>query len=179
MLISLAEALAPRADLALSISAQSDLAAETLALGLPCDSVPTYASAAGFVAGFARLPGLRRRLVRQAVAHQADAVVSVMTHLWTPLLAPGLPAAGIPYLPIIHDAAPHPGDPAAFWSWRLRRELAAARFAFPLSEAVERQIRAVRPDLALRRMRLGAHLPAQASPRPRARALGHLLLFFT
>ena len=95
MLISLAEALAPRADLALSISAQSDLLAETLALGLPCDAVPTYASAAGFLKGFARLPGLRRRFIRQAVAHRAEAVVSVMTHLWTPLIAPGLARAGI------------------------------------------------------------------------------------
>jgi glycosyltransferase involved in cell wall biosynthesis len=179
MLLSLARALAPRADLALSISAQSDLLAETLRLDLPCDAVPTYVSAAGFVAGFARLPGLRRRLIRQAQTHRADAVVSVMTHLWTPLVAPGLSSAGIAYLPLVHDAAPHPGDPAAFWSWRLRRELAAARFAFPLSEAVERQIRAVRPQLALRRMRLGAHLPptALAAPRPRPAGPIRLLMF--
>lgn len=179
MLISLAQALAPRAGLTLSISAQSDLVAETLALGLPCDLVPTYTSTAGFLAGFARIPALRRRLLRQAIAHQADAVVSVMTHLWTPLIAPGLARAGIAYLPLVHDAAPHPGDPATFWSWRLRRELAAARVAFPLSEAVERQIHAVRPDLPLRRMRLGAHLPieAMAVPRPRRPGPIRLLMF--
>lgn len=169
MLLSLAGGLAPRAAVALSISAQSDLLAETRALGLPCDAVPTYRSALGFALGVARIPALRARLVAQARAHRADAVVSVMTHLWTPLVAPGLARAGIPYIPIIHDAAPHPGDPAAFWAWRLRRELAAASRAITLSAAVERVVAALRPDLALSRMRLGAHLdlpPPAALPRP-------------
>jgi glycosyltransferase involved in cell wall biosynthesis len=179
MLVSLAQALAPRAELALSISAQSDLAPDTLALGLPCDLVPTYASALGFIAGFPRIPGLRRRLVDQAVAHQADAVISVMTHLWTPLIAPGLARAGIAYLPIVHDAAPHPGDPAALWAWRLQRELGAARLAITLSDAVDRAVRAAQPGLATRRMRLGAHMPAPppASKAPRADGPVRLLMF--
>ena len=166
MLISLAQALAPLADVALSVSAQSELLAETRALGLPCDAVPTYASSAGFIAGFARLPGLRRRLVAQATAFRADAVVSVMTHLWTPLVAPALPAAGLRFIPIVHDAAPHPGDPAAFWAWRLRRELASAGLAITLSGAVERVVRAARPGLPTARMTLGAHLPLPALSLP-------------
>src|SRR4028119_1887547 len=49
--LSLAEALARRSDtaLALSLSLQADLLAETAALGLPTDAVDTYGSAAGFV----------------------------------------------------------------------------------------------------------------------------------
>ena len=69
--ISLARALAPMAELRLSISAQSDLLAETRALGLPMDEVPTYGSALGFVTGLARIPALRRRLVAQAQGWRA------------------------------------------------------------------------------------------------------------
>ncbi len=165
MLISLARALAPKAELRLSISAQSDLLAQTRALGLPMDEVPTYGSTLGFVAGFGRIPALRRRLVAQA--RGCDAVVSVMTHLWTPLLAPALAAAGIRYIPIIHDASPHPGDPAAFWAWRLRRELSAAAVAVALSKSVERAVAEARPGLPMARMTLGAHLDLPANTPPR------------
>ena len=158
MLIALARALAPRAEVAISVSAQSALIEPTRALGLPLDAVPTYRSAPGFAAGLARVPALRPRLVRQAQAHRADAVISVMTHLWTPLVAPALPAAGIPFIPIIHDARPHPGDPAAFWGWRMRRELLAARLAVTLSAAVERVVNEIVPALPTMRMPLAAHL---------------------
>jgi glycosyltransferase involved in cell wall biosynthesis len=101
-------------------------------------------------------------LVAQARAHRADAVVSVMTHLWTPLVAPHLRRAGIPFVPLVHDAAPHPGDPGLWWDWRLGRELDAAGMAIALSGAVEAALRARRPDLPVARLPLGAHLPATA-----------------
>jgi len=178
MLVALARALAPRAAVALSVSAQSELLAQTQGLGLPCDAVPTYGSALGFALGLARVPGLRARLVAQAMAHRADAVVSVMTHLWTPLVAPGLARAGIAYIPILHDAAPHPGDPSALWGWRLRRELAAAYGAITLSEAVERVVRDIRPGLPIARMRLGAHLDLPPPVPPRAAGGPIRLLMF-
>ncbi|MBX9699687.1 MAG: glycosyltransferase, partial [Acetobacteraceae bacterium] len=148
---ALAEALARRQDVtvALSLSAGADLLAETRALGLPTDAVPTYGSAAGFVLGTLRVPWLARRLVRQAREFRADAVVSVLTHLWTPLVAPALRRAGIPYVPIVHDALPHPGDPGLFWDWRLDRELDAATGAIVLSDAVAAAVRARRPGLGL------------------------------
>lgn len=158
MLISLARALAPQAEVALSISEQSALLEPTRALGLPMDAVPTYRSMPGFATGLVRVPALRGRLVRQARTMRADAVISVMTHLWTPLVAPALPASGMPFIPIIHDARPHPGDPAAFWNWRMRRELGAARLAVTLSAAVDAVVHNVMPGLPTLRMRLGAHL---------------------
>lgn len=162
MTLALAEALARRADtaLSLSLSAQADLVEETAALGLPLDRVPTYASAAGFVLGTLRTPLLARRLVRQARAFRADVVVSVMTHLWTPLVAPALRRAGVAFVPVVHDAAPHPGDPGLAWDWRLERELDAAVGAIALSDAVATALRARRPALPLARLPLGAHLPA-------------------
>ena len=171
--LALATALARRDDVAvaLSLSAQADLGAEFDALGLPTDRVRTYASAAGFVAGFARVPGLARRLVRQARAFRADAVVSVMTHLWTPLVAPALPRAGLRFVPMVHDAEPHPGDAGAFWDWRLGRELDAAESAIVFSDSVAAGVHRRRPALPLHRLPLGALLPGGAA-RPEARSAG-------
>jgi glycosyltransferase involved in cell wall biosynthesis len=117
-------------------------------------------------------------LVAQARDLRADAVVSVMTHLWTPLVAPALGRAGIPFVPLVHDAAAHPGDPGLGWNWRLGRELDAARMAIALSGAVEAAIRARRPELPVARLPLGAHLPVAAldAVAPTGRA-GDFLLF--
>jgi glycosyltransferase involved in cell wall biosynthesis len=167
--LSLAEALRhqPGVKVALAISAQAELQAELQALGLCTDVVDTYVDAAGFLRGFFRLPALARRLRRQAQGFRADVVVSVMTHLWTPLVAPRLHAAGIPFVPFIHDALPHPGDPGWLWDWRLERELDAATAAIALSDSVATALRARRPHLPVHRLPLGAHLPAellQAAP---------------
>jgi glycosyltransferase involved in cell wall biosynthesis len=163
MTLALAEALArrPGVAVALSLSAQADLLAETRALGLPTEAVDTYRGAAGLALGLPRVPGLARRLTAQARAFGADAVVSVMTHLWTPLVAPALRRAGLAFVPVVHDARPHPGDPGRLlWDLRLDRELDAAAGAVALSGAVEEALRARRPGLPLIRLPLGAHLPA-------------------
>ena len=180
MALGLAAGLARRPDtaLALSLSAQAALQAEMDALGVPTDRVPTYASAAGFLAGTLRVPLLARRLVRQAREFRADAVVSVMTHLWTPLVAPALRRAGIPFVPVVHDALPHPGDPAFAWDWRLARELQAANGALVLSEAVAAEIRRRRPGLRLARLTLGAHLPQTSAPAARPASTGTRFLMF-
>ncbi len=169
----LASALRNRSDVAvgLSVSRQSDMRATFCQLGLPLDEVPTYNGPLEFLAASLNVRRATQRLVAQAHAFRADVVVSVMTHLWTPLVAPALRRAGIAYVPMIHDATVHPGDVGLLWNWRLRRELAAASMAFTFSRAVERQVRAVRPDLSLVRVTLGAHLPGvrpypTATPRP-------------
>ncbi len=182
--LALAEALSHQrgVKVALAISAQAELRAEIEALGLPVEVLPTYASAVGFVLGFLRLPWLAWRLRRQARVHRADAVVSVMTHLWTPLVAPLLNRSGLRYLPFIHDALPHPGDPGWLWDWRLNIELDAAIGAIALSDSVAAALHQRRPDLQVHRLTLGAHLPpallAQPmAPRPPAGEAPLFLLF--
>ncbi len=176
--LALARALARRQDVAvaLSLSAQSDLIGEIRATGLPVDAVPTYRSAAGFVAGVPRVPWLARRLRRQAQDFGADAVVSVMTHLWTPLVAPGLKRAGLRYVPMVHDAEPHPGDPGLLWEWRLTRELDAAESAIAFSDSVAAGIHRLRPGLRVHRLVLGALLSAAAPAAPRAPGDGPLFV---
>lgn len=182
--LTLAEALAaqPGVSVALSLSAQAELRPEIEALGLPTELVDTYRGPAGFIVGTLRVPFLARRLVAQAREFRADVVVSVMTHLWTPLVAPALRRAGIAFVPIVHDAEPHAGDPALLWDLRLERELDAACGAIALSDPVMEAIRTRRPRLPMRRLPLGAHLPAallgNGAALPAAAREGTEFLFF-
>ncbi|WP_338665863.1 glycosyltransferase [Pararoseomonas sp. SCSIO 73927] len=155
----------PGVGLALSLADRNELLPEARAIGAPLDAVETFAGAAGAALGTLRIPALRRRLVQQARATGADAVVSAMNHVWTPLVAGALPRAGIPFVSTVHDALPHPGDPAFAWDWRLRRELNAAAGAVTFSAAVSRAVAARRPELPILNLPLGAHIPALAEGR--------------
>lgn len=160
--LCLAQAMAPQG-LALSVSRQSSLIEPFRAVAAPRQEVDTYQGLAGFLLGLARVPGLTRQLRRFAEAEGANVVISAMAHPWTPLIAPALAHAGLRYVPVVHDALPHPGDPAPLMRWRLDRELAAASAAVALSEAVATAIAARFPRLPLIHLPLGAHLPFRAA----------------
>ena len=82
--LHLARALAARrgVEVGLALSAQNELLPDFRGLRLPLQLTHTYASAAGFLAALPRVPLEARRLARAAAGH--DAVLSAMTHLWTP-----------------------------------------------------------------------------------------------
>lgn len=164
--LTLARALAP-GGLALSVSRQNALISTFRTLPVPRQEVGTYNGVVGFAAGFARLPALTARLRRFAEEQDASVVLSGMSHPWTPFVAPALARAGLTFVPIVHDAAPHPGDPASLFDWRLDRELATARAAVVLSDTVAEAIAARRPDLPLIRLTMGAHLPHGTATAPR------------
>jgi glycosyltransferase involved in cell wall biosynthesis len=130
----------------------------------------------GFAAGLFRLPALAAELSHFARTQGIEVVISAMSHLWTPLVAPGLARARFAYIPVIHDAKPHPGDHATLFDWRLDRELAAARAAVVLSEAVADTIAIRRPSLPLIRLPLGAHFALPVVPS--AAITGWDFLFF-
>lgn len=161
--LNLARALARRPDirLGLSLADRLDALEAFRALDADLEVVRTFRGAPGALVGLARLPSLRGGLVAQARRMRADLVLSAMNHVWTPFVAPALPRAGIAYVPSVHDARPHPGDPSLLWDWRLRRELEAARAAVVFSEAVEREVVTLRPGLPVLRLPLG--VPVEAS----------------
>lgn len=155
--LALTRALAPV--VVLSLSRQNELIESFRAEAVLRQEVDTYANIAGFAAGFARLPFLGRDLRHFARLHSDGIVISAMSHPWTPFLAPGLAGAGLTFIPIIHDAVPHPGDPAPLFRWRLARELNVARAAVTLSDAVATALERDWPRLPLIRLNLPAHLP--------------------
>jgi glycosyltransferase involved in cell wall biosynthesis len=174
--LGIARALARHGDveLKLALSRQMELLDAFEALDVPITAVDTYTNMRGFLLGTMRVPLLGQRLVAQA--RQCDVVLSTMTHLWTPLVAPQLRRAGIAYVPTVHDAQPHPGDTAFAWNWRLRRELQAARAAVALSDSVAHKLQNVAPTLPLIRLPLLACL-GSIEPPPRREPSGRLLFF--
>lgn len=160
--LGLARALAARDDVALTLalSTGNELRAECEAIGCPIAWTETYHSRASFLSALPRLPAATHALAARAAG--ADVVVSAMTHLWTPLVARHLP---VPYVPVVHDAHPHPGDPSLFWKWRLGMELRAARAAVSLSDEVAAALHARTPSLPRLRLNLPA-LPMAPPPPP-------------
>ncbi|MDP3418703.1 glycosyltransferase family 4 protein [Falsiroseomonas sp.] len=176
--LGLAQALAgrPGVELSLSVSAQGEFRDRFRNLSVPTDIVDTYRDLSGFATGLLRLPALTRQLIGRA--RQADVVVSGMTHVWAPLVAPALARSGAAFVQVVHDATPHPGDFGLAWNWRLGRELGAARAAVALSDQVAVALAARAPALPLIRMPLPALLPAAPAAPPAAAGPGALRLLF-
>lgn len=126
----------PGLQVAGSIAAGNTLRPETEALGLPLESIPTYNDRKSFALATLRLPLLRHRFESFLRTRKFDLVISTMNHLWTPLLVDCVTASGTAYVPVLHDAQPHPGEAQPFWRWRRQREVDAARHIVTLSSAV-------------------------------------------
>lgn len=78
----------------------------------------------------------RRQLLDRIAQDRPRAVITLMPHVWTPLLAPSIRQAGIPYVTIIHDAVGHPGDRSGLLVPWLRSEAYLADVVVTLSRAV-------------------------------------------
>ena len=86
----------------------------------------------------------RRALIGHLERLRPTAVVTLMPHLWTPLLAPPIQRMGIQYATIIHDGGPHPGDKTALATRWLLRDANAADLVITLSHAVAGRLTAER-----------------------------------
>lgn len=84
--------------------------------------VETFATNVGALLGAWRLPLLQRRLAVELRRRRVEAVIELMPHVWSPVLAGTLRSAGSRYMTVVHDAEPHPGDATA----RLHRWLLVA-----------------------------------------------------
>jgi glycosyltransferase involved in cell wall biosynthesis len=103
---------------------------------------------------------LRRQLLDYVRAERPLGVVTLMPHLWTPLLAPAVRRLGALYATVVHDAVAHPGDPTGLVNGWLKRDAVGADLVITLSQAVaqqlfaggrierERILRLFHPDLA-------------------------------
>jgi glycosyltransferase involved in cell wall biosynthesis len=78
----------------------------------------------------------RSALLAHLVRNGIGAVITLMPHVWTPLLAPAIKKLGILYLSVAHDAAPHPGDPTGILTPWLLRDTKHADMVITLSKAV-------------------------------------------
>ena len=143
--VELAEAIDDRADIdALFIVADhTELCRQLTTAGVAVEPVETFyrRNLAHVALGFV---GARRRILRLLADVKPAAVVTLMPHIWSPLLTPQIKRLGIPYATIVHDAEPHPGDPTARVTRWLVKDASHADIVFTLSRTVAAQLSAKR-----------------------------------
>lgn len=110
--------------------------------------VPTFAPALShrLLTGF---PAARRALLAAIAEHRSEAAVTLMPHVWSPLIAPAVRRAGVAYATVIHDSRRHEGDRTGLVHGWLMRDARSADRVFTLSRFVADQLAAdgvVKPD---------------------------------
>ena len=118
------------------ISRQNELFSEFAQLRPMVLGVDTFTRGIGAAGRLYRIPFICRELVRTVAVERSVAVVNLMPHVWTPLIAPVIRARGCKYVTIVHDAVPHPGDPTSFVRNWTSREARNADVVITLSRAV-------------------------------------------
>jgi glycosyltransferase involved in cell wall biosynthesis len=126
-------------DAELIISNNNEIASDFEALDLPVTLVPTFerATPSNLVLGF---PKLRRRILDRLAQSRPHAVVTLMPHVWSPLLARAIQRKGITYASVVHDAVAHPGDPTAWATRWLLQDARQADLVIALSRGVGEQL---------------------------------------
>jgi glycosyltransferase involved in cell wall biosynthesis len=126
-------------DVHLSLSRQCEIYPEFAALSAPRWDVDTYNNLASGVLNSLRLPVVRRDFWRYVETEKFDLIVGTMSHLWNMAVLAGWRKRP-PYLMVLHDAAPHPGDNFFLRHWWLRREIAQAQGVVTLTEHVRHHL---------------------------------------
>lgn len=123
-----------------SISRQNERFEQFRLLGERLLPVDTFRRGYGALTELWRVPGLRAMLTRRIRRDRIDAVVNLMPHVWTPLVAGAVKRAGARFVTIVHDAERHPGDRTGLvLDWQLR-EMAHADAVVTLSRAVAERL---------------------------------------
>lgn len=179
--LELARSLMGRDDVrpSLILSAQSDLFAETKALGIPTLPIDTYRTLSGFAKGFLRLPSIAREIGDFARAQSAEIALCTMTHLWNPFLVGALKRAGAANALVVHDAAPHPGDNHLWRGFLIRNDFRQADLLVSLTDAVGKRLveeQGIAPGTVIH-SRLGPFRYGAALPRSLGTPPWRLLFF--
>lgn len=105
--------------------------------------VRTFGTNMGVLTQCWRIPMIRRQLMTHIGRYRTKAVIELMTHAWSPFIAPAIRSAGARYVVIVHDALPHPGDyRTSAIHFVLLRTLGQADKILTLSRSVADQLKA-------------------------------------
>ena len=122
----------------------------------------------------------RARLLERIAQDRPQAVITLMPHVWSPLLARAIQSSGAKYVTVIHDAIGHPGDRTGLLIPWLRSEAYLADLVVTLSRAVADKLVAmgVPRDRVLPLFHPDLTYGGAPEPRQRAGSTPLRLLFF-
>jgi glycosyltransferase involved in cell wall biosynthesis len=166
----------------LSISRQNEIFEQFAFLEDRLVPVDTFNSAIGAFTNIHNVLAVRSNFVTTLQRLDVDLVITLMPHIWTPLVVPRIRATGIRHFTIIHDVAGHRGDSSNLIRGWSSRNIRDSDRVIALSQTVARQLVAIKqvpherlltlfhPDLHLGR--------AETMPPPLEGAEPFRLLFF-
>jgi len=127
---------------AFSLSSSNELIDDYAFLEGDLFAIQTFRSKWRILVDSTSVINLRNRLREQFRRDNTKAFVSLMSHVWSPLVAPVIRKAGVRHIVVVHDADPHPGDNYALVNRWLLREAMAADHVVTLSKFVAQRLTA-------------------------------------
>ena len=118
------------------VSRQNEMFEAFADLGCRVLPVDTFEAASGALVHGYRVRALYRTVLDELMRQRSAGVVTLMPHIWTPLIAPLIRKHGFRYLTVVHDAHPHPGDPTSLLNGWSMRDALSADAVVTLSRAV-------------------------------------------
>jgi glycosyltransferase involved in cell wall biosynthesis len=125
-----------------SLSSSNELIEQYGFLGDALFEVPTFRNRLLAFVDVGALAKLRSALKKRLHGDRTEAFISLLSHVWSPLIAPTIRQAGVRHIVVVHDAAAHPGDPYGLVHRWCLREAVAADHVVTLSAFVARQLTA-------------------------------------
>ncbi len=141
--LMLADAARARSDIEafFTVSRQNEKFSDFEMLGECLEPVTTFESNLGALMSIARVNKARSQVLKRLRTDRIDTVVSLMPHVWSPLIAPAIRAAGVKFVSIVHDAEPHPGDLTSWVASWAFRDLVHSDLVLTLSEHVTKSLK--------------------------------------
>lgn len=167
----------PGLDALVSVSTSNELFEQFAPFQRMLVPVETFRNSLGAFTQAWRIPHLRRQIAQAMAVQRTQAVVTMMPHVWTPLVAPIVRRMGASYAVIIHDARGHPDDPTGWVHDWLLRDLAYADQVICLSQSVANQLVADR-KVVPEKLRVLFHPDIASAHGPRVRGDGPLRALF-
>ncbi|TDR76716.1 glycosyltransferase family 4 protein [Paludibacterium purpuratum] len=120
----------------LSLSRQCEIYKDFASLPIPRLDVDTYSNLKTAFMALGRLPFVRHRFWRYIAKENFDVIVCTMSHLWNVPVLLGK-RRHTPYLFVLHDAVPHPGENFLLRHYLLRKEVNKAQGIVTLTQHVK------------------------------------------
>jgi glycosyltransferase involved in cell wall biosynthesis len=138
--VALAAAQDPGFRVTMSVSAQNEELELFSTFGQSLMTMDLFERGIGALIGLWRIPGLRRMLAKRLRDDRIEAIVTLMPHVWLPLVANVGKRLGVRQYLMVHDAVAHPGDPTGLVNGLKLRGIAHADRIITLSSAVTNQL---------------------------------------
>lgn len=114
---------------------------------LTLEPIDTFAHGSGAILQAWRIPVIALALRKAIRHHRVNTVVTLMPHVWSPLIMPLLGGLGIRHYAMIHDAVPHPGDHTGLSHQLLLQTGRQANTVITLSQSVTEKLKARHYDV--------------------------------